>query len=541
MQRNACFSVTVAVWVALALCGCSATPAQQQIDAGDTIQKCAAPICDGLRVRECRNGAVGDVIDDCTADGACNRGRCMSPACAAVDRNPYSFQGCVFYTAETDNVASDAAAPTSFLIANPGAEKATVTLEEQGAGGAWMTKDTTTVPAGGAARLSVTGHEVVTSGFNAADGLRLLSTRPVTVAQIESDDRDQMALSSGGTMLLPTHVLASHYMVMTYAQSATGTPVSAVGAPDGAGRVLIVGTEPRTTVNVKLSPNAPTAVTGMDTNPFQLMLGDGDVFQLWTGADGEDLSGTDIRADQPIAVFSGNIVTTYGDTAPGVHSPDMAHEQMPPIASWSISYVAASLPPQADACNTLLGQPGASVWRLLAAVDNTTITFAVPDGSGSPPDPVTLYAGQPAEIVTTGDFVASSQNKEKPFLMTQGIDCEPSLSLAVSADLFFDDLTFAVLPWFDQIAAVARKAGDKVMLDDSPIPDAQFTSAGGGYEVARVSLASCPSSQGACPHRLQGGPFGVTVRGMDVLASYALTMPAWSACRDPTDVSCGVP
>jgi len=111
----------------------------------------------------------------------------------------------------------------------------------------------------------------------------------------------------------------------------------------------------------------------------------------------------------------------------------------------------------------------------------------------------------------------------------------------VSADLFFDDLTFAVLPWFDQIAAVARKQGDPVMLDDSPIPDAQFTSAGDGYEVARVSLLNCPSSQGACVHRLQGGPFGVTVRGMDVLASYALTMPAWSSCRDPTDISCGIP
>ena len=537
MQRIACFSTSVALWVApwvaLALQGCGATPAQQQIDAGDAIQKCAAPaICDGLRVRECRNGAVGDVIDDCSADGACSQGRCMSPACAAADRVRNSFQGCVFYTAETDNVASDAAAPTSFLIANPGAEKATVTLEEMAAGGAWMMKDTTTVPAGGAARFSVAGHEVVTSGFNAADGLRLLSTRPVTIAQIESDDRDQMALSSGGTMLLPTHILGSHYLAMTYAQSATGTAVSAAGAPDGAGRVLIVGTEPRTTVNVKLSPNAATAITGMDTNPFQFMLGDGDVFQLWTGADGEDLSGTDINADQPIAVFSGNIVTTYGRTAPGVHSPDMAHEQMPPIVSWSTTYVAASLPPQANTCNTLLGQPGASIWRLLAAVDRTTVTFAIPDGNGPPPDPITLKAGQTAEIVTTGDFVASST---EPFLMTQGIDCEPSLSLAVSADLFLDDLTFAVLPWFDQVAAVVRTQGVQVLLDDSPIPDAQFTPAGDGYEVARVSLPTCPSSQEACAHRLQG-TFGVTLRGMDVLASYALTMPAFPNCRDSSDV-----
>jgi len=540
MRRDACFSLAVA----LALCGCGATPAQQQIDGGETIPKCAAPpICDGLHVRACHNGAVGEVIDDCTADGACSQGRCMSPACAAADGMRYSFAGCVFYTTEADNVASDAAAFTSFLIANSGAEKATVTLEELGADGSWMVKDTTTVGAGGAARLSVAGKEVVTSGFNAADGLRLLSTRPVTVAQIESDDRDEQARSSGGTMLLPTHVLGSHYLAMTYAQSATGSAVSAAWAPDGAGRLLIVGTEPRTTVNVKLPATALMAVTGMDRRDmsatFQFMLGDGDVYQVWTGADGEDLSGTDITADQPIAVFSGNIVTTYGRTAPGVHSPDMAHEQMPPIASWSVQYVAASLPPQSGTCDTLLGQPGASIWRLLAATDNTLVTFAVPDGSGPPPDPIPLVAGQAKEIVMTGDFVVSTNNN-LPLLMTQGIDCEPSLSLAVSADLFFDDLTFAVLPWFDQVAAVVRQEGDPnpIMLDDSPIPDAQFTSAGGGFEVARVSLLpSCPSSQQACPHHLHGH-FGVTVRGMDVLASYALTMPAWSGCHDMTDVTC---
>src|SRR5206468_4446983 len=106
------------------------------------------------------------------------------------------------------------------------------------------------------------------------------------------------------TMLLPTHALGPHYLVMTYGQAATGTAVSALGAPDGAGRLLIVGTEPRTTVNIKLPPAALTAITGLDgvdtTMPFQFMLGDGDVFQAWTGAEGEDLSGADINADQPI-------------------------------------------------------------------------------------------------------------------------------------------------------------------------------------------------------------------------------------------------
>jgi hypothetical protein len=124
-------------------------------------------------------------------------------------------------------------------------------------------------------------------------------------------------------------------------------------------------------------------------------------------------------------------------------------------------------------------------------------------------------------------------------LMTQGIDCEPSLSLAISANKMFDDLTFAVLPSFDQVIAVARMSGDQVLLDDVRIDDKLFAPAGGAYEVARVQLQPpCPASQQVCLHRLQGR-FGVTIRGMDVLASYALTAPAWTGgCIDPLDLTC---
>jgi hypothetical protein len=212
----------------------------------------------------------------------------------------------------------------------------------------------------------------------------------------------------------------------------------------------------------------------------------------------------------------------------------MAHEQIPPIAAWSFKYVAAALPPQPGTCDSLLGQPGASFWRLLAAFDKTDVFFTAPDGVPPPSGQITLQAGKTSEIVTTGDFVVTASG---PLLMTQGIDCEPSLSLAVSVDRLLDDLTFAVLPWFDQVAAVVRKTGEEVILDGRPIADAEFSPADGDYEVARVTLKTCPDSQGVCAHRLQGH-FGVTLRGMDVLSSYALTMPSWDGCHDPIDLTC---
>ena len=262
-------------------------------------------------------------------------------------------------------------------------------------------------------------------------------------------------------------------------------------------------------------------------------LGDGDVFQAWTAREGDDLSGSEIVSNLPVAVFSGNMSTTYGRVAAGVNSPDMAHEQMPPVAAWSRTYVAAALPPQETVCDTLLGASpprGASIWRLLADSDKTMVEFTVPDGAPSVHEPVTMSAGELLEFVATGDFVLTAS---EAVLLTQGLDCEASLSLAISAEKMLTDATFAVLPVFDQMIAVVRPQtelipfqlaqADPVLLDNAPIEG--WTSAGGGYEVARVSLEPCPASQEVCTHRLQGR-FGVALRGMDVLASYATTLPA---------------
>ena len=56
----------------------------------------------------------------------------------------------------------------------------------------------------------------------------------------------------------------------------------------------------------------PGLLAGKEYRSF--MLDEGEVFQVWSGGDGQDLSGTEISANQPVAVFSGNITTTYGRT-----------------------------------------------------------------------------------------------------------------------------------------------------------------------------------------------------------------------------------
>jgi len=169
-----------------------------------------------------------------------------------------------------------------------------------------------------------------------------------------------------------------------------------------------------------------------------------------------------------------------------------------------------------------------SLWRIMAANDGTVVKFTSPDPSKPVHADMTLKAGQVIEMTAGADFVVEAN---WPLLMTQGIDCEPSLSLAISADQLLEDVTFSVLPAFDQMVAIVRLQGEPVVLDREAVDDAWFAPAGDGYEVARVLLDTCPPSKLVCTHRLQGR-FGMTLRGMDVLASYALTAPAWKGCND---------
>jgi hypothetical protein len=127
-----------------------------------------------------------------------------------------------------------------------------------------------------------------------------------------------------------------------------------------------------------------------------------------------------------------------------------------------------------------------------------------------------------------------------PVLVTQGIDCEPSLSLAVSTDRFLEDLWFAVLPGFDQAIAVVRQDSPVITLDDVAIEQGVFEPAGGPFSVAQVTLPPCSPSAEVCTHHLHGS-FGMTLRGMDVLASYALTAPTLLGCANLSVPTCQLP
>ena len=69
------------------LLGCGDDPAVAPIDGGVDAGGCTGTmVCDGLLLKACDNNVVGAVVADCSSEGGCGNGRCMSPDCATVER-----------------------------------------------------------------------------------------------------------------------------------------------------------------------------------------------------------------------------------------------------------------------------------------------------------------------------------------------------------------------------------------------------------------------------------------------------------------------
>jgi hypothetical protein len=271
---------------------------------------------------------------------------------------------------------------------------------------------------------------------------------------------------------------------------------------------------------------------------FRLSLDDGDYQQIYTVHDGADLTGTEITADKPVAVFSGNVATTYGQIGIGINSADLAHEQLLPTTAWGFSYVAAALAPRPGVCDSLYDTGVTSIWRIVADKANTTVDFSPPPGVTGPFARRVLGAGEILRLFVPVD-VSFGVRASAPIEIMQGMDCEATLASAVPADPLVGDLWFAALPTFDAAIAVVRKAGEPVFLDEGRVDEAEFKPAGMGFEVAELPVADCPASQGACAHHL-AGHFGVTMRGEDVLTSWSFTVPSWRPCSEPDVTNCSM-
>ena len=220
-----------------------------------------------------RDGGA-DVAPTCSADCAgkgqvCSLGRCTSAACATAEISSQNIAGCLFYSLQADNVTADDGAETAFLVTNFGVDPANVEIDgaqPTSGGAAWGAIGRRQIAVGASASLPITAREVTAAGLTRQAALRISSDRPVTVAEIESDDLQTVATSSGGTMILPLQALDIGYQAVTYPQHATPDVASTDGSRGGAGRVIIVGTHDGTSVT--FTPRTPIPIFSWGTPPW---------------------------------------------------------------------------------------------------------------------------------------------------------------------------------------------------------------------------------------------------------------------------------
>ena len=183
-----------------------------------------------------------------------------------------------------------------------------------------------------------------------------------------------------------------------------------------------------------------------------------------------------------------------------------------------------------------------SYWQVIAADDaNVTLHLGVGQAAARAPDGSDDPHEQGRALSRTGlsspdDFMVQG---DKPILVTQGMDCEPTLASAIPVDAPSDVQVFTLAPNFDHMLAIVRKndgsgAGDARRSATSP---ASSRRSGRGSRSRAFAVPPCYGTVDQCVHTLTGA-FGMSLRGMDVSSSYSTTFPSWEECASD---SCTVP
>ncbi len=320
--------------------------------------------------------------------------------------------------------------------------------------------------------------------------------------------------SSDAFMGLPNTVLGTEYRTINYTTSNGNGDLTP-------GEFWIVAVSDSTNVTITLkdvsSLGSPTGVpTIVQLNKCDSYLVEGNT------ADPEnDLTGSQIQSDKPIAVFSGHKRTAIPDTAVNIDgSPSRDHlvEELVPVAAWGDSAIVVPF-----ATSTL-----PDLVRVVCARDSTQISV------NGTPVPGMFNAGDFYEITHlhgVTSIVASKPIEVGQYMHTSlgGIDDpqtpaygDPALTLVFPVEQFAMNYTIVSIENTSSFTAnfvnivASSDILSGVLLDGVPIDPSEFQK----IPNSRFAYAQHQISQGT--HNLSStSPFGVTVYALGPVDSYA--------------------
>lgn len=304
-------------------------------------------------------------------------------------------------------------------------------------------------------------------------GIYLVADRKVNVYALNHDNN-----SSDVAVIYPVESLGTEYLTMCYKPHLDTT------RPEHGRNSEFVIVASQENTKVTITPTQTTDGSHAANVPFTITLGKGELYQVQAVRD--DLTGSHIVSDKPVAVYAGSLSTTIPFEATGGW--DHMYEQMPPVNTWGREYYTVPLLTRSK-----------DYFRIMASQDSTRVTI----GTGS----VYLNRGRfyeftlntPARIFADKQILVSqysqSRNNDN---VTNGDGFMIILSPVSQAkkDVTFEAYTSTIIKvYFVNIVVPSSEAG-KIELDGNLIGNfSPFT------DDLRYSYAQVPISSGT--HRLR--------------------------------------
>lgn len=243
--------------------------------------------------------------------------------------------------------------------------------------------------------------------------LKISSDVPVVVYQFNPMNNTVKVYSNDASLLLPTHILTGNYIVASRQE---------IGYQHlNNGYFTIVAVSPGTTT-VEITPTANTAagsgVSAMTKGQKKIFtLSQYQILNVETASQGDDLTGTIIKANNPIAVFGGHVCENIPDSNGYC---DHLEEQLFPVDTWGDKFTAVHFAKR-DYLTNKNGEcvepkknewnPN-SIYRIIAGKSGVTVNTTPPQAGF----PKTLNLGQFYEFQSNQDFVIEANG---PIMVVQ--------------------------------------------------------------------------------------------------------------------------
>ncbi len=328
--------------------------------------------------------------------------------------------------------------------------------------------------------------------------------------------------SSDAFMALPIDVLGTEYRTLNY-QTSQPNGFGSKGLP---GEFWIVGVADST--NVTIIPKAMTRNGSPAGVPIKALMYKGDVF-LVQGDDQNtknDLTGSLIESDQPIAVLSGHVRTEIPQGFKNKNSPgtsrDHLVEQLPPVSAWGDSALVVRFNESLPDLVRIVSSEDDNVLSINGAVV-TTLQAGDFWEIKQLTTPISIQATSP---ILVGQYMHTSvYGVGDPQHTPYG---DPAYSLIFPVEQFDTSYTFMLdeNPTFtgNYINIVADAAGiasmtlDGALVTGKPYNASFLPIPGSSYVYTQISFNA--SKQGA--HSIYSAkPFGITVYALGEVDSYA--------------------